>query len=568
MKFSDLSKYVDRLEKTSSRLKITEILSDVFKKSDINEIDRVTYLLLGRLKPRYDELVFNVAEKMMIQVISDAYGVDKEKVHKKYKQLGDLGDTAEHYAQKDAKKSDMSVSEVYERLVKVAEDEGEGSVERKVKGLSKLMTDLDSLSNRFVARIPVGKLRLGFSDKTILDALSWMETGDKSRSSQLEKAFFIVPDVGQITKSVKRNGISKTVEIIEPVVGVPLLPMLAARLKSPAEMMEKMKEVSVEPKYDGLRIQIHYKKGKFVKTYTRNLNETSWMFPELVDIGKQLVCDEVVLDVEAIGVDEKTKTLANFQQTMTRRRKHDISETLKNTGIRFYVFDILIKDGISLINKTYLERRQELAKTVKKGDLLQLVNYTITKDENIISSLMKKELSEGLEGVIVKRVDSKYVAGRTGWRWVKMKEPEEQAGKLADTIDCVVMGYSRGRGKRADFGIGHFLAGLLDGEKIKTITKVGTGLTDDQFRELNKRLKKIKSKEKPKRYDVHKDLVPDFWVEPELVVELAADEITKSPNHTAGYALRFPRLVKFRDDKEADQATTVTEIIQLIKLQK
>ncbi len=198
---------------------------------------------------------------------------------------------------------------------------------------------------------------------------------------------------------------------------------------------------------------------------------------------------------------------------------------------------------------------------------MQKVDYEITKDAKVIEKLMRKELSEGLEGIMVKRADSRYVAGRTGWRWVKMKEEESAHAKLADTIDCVVMGYSRGKGKRASFGVGQFLVGIRDRDKIKTVSKVGTGITDEEFGELNTRLSKLARKKKPKEYVVHKNLEPDFWVEPRLVVEIAADEITKSPNHSSGLALRFPRLIGFRDDKSKDQASTAKEIRSLMKLQ-
>jgi DNA ligase-1 len=220
-----------------------------------------------------------------------------------------------------------------------------------------------------------------------------------------------------------------------------------------------------------------------------------------------------------------------------------------------------------MLGKPYLERRKLLEKKVKDSKLLEVVNYEITKSPDRINALMHQELKEGMEGIMVKRTNSRYVAGRTGWRWVKMKEEESAKAKLADTIDCVVLGYTRGRGRRAGFGIGQFLAGVISAQKIQTITKVGTGLTDDQFRELKKRLGKFETKEKPKGYEVPKDLEPDYWVEPRLVVELAADEITKSPKHTSGYALRFPRLVKFRDDKAVSSATTVSEVKRLFKLQ-
>ena len=570
--------YLERLEKTSSRIEITKILSELFNKSTDEEIDKTAYLILGSLAPRYKGVVFNIAERMMLEAIAVAYGLEKKKTTELYKKIGDLGGVAAKLSLANPKSkitnSKLSVIDVYKKLLLIAKDEGEGSQERKIKDMAKLLSSLDPTSSKFVARIPVGKLRLGFSDKTILDALSWMKTGDKSKKKELEMAYNVLPDVGLLAKAVKTKGIKKAVKQVKPIAGVPVLPMLAQRLKSPTEMIKKMGEVAVEPKFDGLRIQIHFKRSGFngkkdykVKAYTRNLNENSWMFPELNNIGKYINSSEVILDTEAIGIDEERKSLANFQQTMTRRRKHHIEEIASKVAIKFYVFDLLLEDGKSLLEKTYLERRKRLGKKIKNGKLLEVVNYEITKNSDRINHLMRRELKEGLEGIIVKRANSRYVAGRTGWRWVKMKEEETSHAKLVDTIDCVVMGYTRGRGRRADFGIGQFLAGVTAGNKVKTITKVGTGLTDDQFRELKKRLGKFETEKKPGGYEVPKDLEPDFWVEPKLVVELAADEITKSPKHTSGYALRFPRLIEFRDDKTVSSATTVSEVKKLFKLQ-
>ena len=352
-----------------------------------------------------------------------------------------------------------------------------------------------------------------------------------------------------------------------------MLPMLAQRLKSPVDMIKKMKRVFVEPKFDGLRIQIHYRKkgfenGSLVKVFTRNLNENSWMFPELKKIGNFVKVDEAIFDSEAMGVNEELKTLANFQTTMTRRRKHDIEKIASKLAIKFYVFDMMYKDGKSLVGLPYEDRRKILSESITNGNLLQVVEYEITESSEKINELMRQELREGMEGIIVKRADSKYVAGRTGWRWVKMKEAENASAKLADTLDLIVMGYTRGKGKRAKFGIGQFLVGIREESgKFLTVTKIGTGLTDLQFEEMKRRLSKLQIQKKPKSYDVHKDLEPDYWVEPSLVVEIAADEITKSPKHTSGFALRFPRLIKFRDDKSPNEATTVAEVKKLYKLQ-
>ena len=294
------------------------------------------------------------------------------------------------------------------------------------------------------------------------------------------------------------------------------------------------------------------------------------MFSELKGIGKHVNAKELILDTEAVGMDPEMVKMANFQTTMQRRRKYDIEEKAKSIPLKFQVFDIIFRDGKSFMDRPYFERREILKKTILDDKLLIVDDAVVTDNPEIINREYREKIKAGLEGVIVKKYDTAYIPGRTGWRWVKMKEEEAASGKLADTIDCVVMGYSAGRGKRVSFGLGQFLVGVLDppaGGMIKTVTKVGTGLTDEQFRELKKRLSGLEVKDKPKEYaDVSKLLQPDFWVEPSLVVEIAADEITKSPNHSAGLALRFPRLVRFRDDKSPDQATTVAEVKKLYEM--
>ena len=580
MKFSELALFLEKLEKTPSRLSITEILSDLFKKSPSGEIDKITYLVLGQLAPAYEGIVFNMADKMVVRAISKAGGKENKDVVELYKKLGDLGEVAERLAKSEGSvvDSQLTVSGVYDILLEIANDSGEDSVGRKVEKLAKLFSSLDPLSVRFVARIPLGKLRLGFSEKTILDAISWMLKGDKSLKTKLERAYQVLPDVGSLVKRVKTEGIEKATKGVKPIIGAPVLPMLAQRIKSPKEMIEKMGQVAVEPKFDGLRLSLHLKRGKsgFIKAFTRNLNDNSWMFPELTQIRDCVNADEVILDCEAVGLDEETKQLANFQSTMTRRRKHEIGNTLKKVGITFFIFDILSLNGKNLMEKSYLERRKVLENTLKDGKNFKIVESEITLDPKRIDELYTKEVKAGYEGIIVKKADASYVPGRTGWRWVKMKQGETEESKLADTIDAVVMGYSMGKGKRSGFGVGQFLVGVVDptsrtlrgASKIKTTSKVGTGLTDEQFKQLNQKLKNLRTKEQPKEYEIHKNYTPDYWVEPSLVVEIAADEITKSPTHSAGLALRFPRLINFRDDKTPEQATTLRELEGLFRLQR
>ncbi|HSX48872.1 MAG TPA: ATP-dependent DNA ligase [Candidatus Saccharimonadales bacterium] len=558
MKFNKLAQYFEELEKTSSRLKITDILSDLLKNSDKDEIDKVVYLSLGILAPSFKGIVFNLADQMMMRAISEAYDTNIEKVKSLYKEKGDLGLVSFSLAKK--KETSSSVNEIFEKLMEAAKEGGEGSQERRVTKIAEILSSVDPLSAKFITRIPMGNLRLGFSDKTVIDALAIAKYGDKTKKGKIQKAYEVMPDIGAIAKEIPDHP--------KPVLGIPVYPMLAQRLNSPEEMVKKMGEVGIEPKFDGLRVQIHFERGGEFYAFTRNLHNISQMFPELKKLGEHISADDVILDSEGIGIDEKTKKILDFQSIMTRRRKHEIESFAKSIPANFYVFDILYKNGESLMDKSYLERRKILKETIKGGSLLKVDEEIITKDSKEIANFYTQKIKEGMEGIMVKKADSGYIPGRTGWRWVKMKQLEKAEGKLSDTVDCVVMGFTQGKGKRASFGLGQFLVGIKDGDEIKTVTKVGTGLTDVQFKELKIRLEKLKVKNMPKEYQVSKILTPDFWVKPSLVVEIAADDITKSPNHTASFALRFPRLVKFRDDKSVNEATTKKEIEKLYKLQK
>jgi DNA ligase-1 len=194
-----------------------------------------------------------------------------------------------------------------------------------------------------------------------------------------------------------------------------------------------------------------------------------------------------------------------------------------------------------------------------------LTEQAVARNSGEFNKFFNRVVNEGLEGLMAKKSDSIYQAGARNFNWVKFKVGMTK--ELSDTIDCVVMGYYKGLGKRNEFGIGAFLVGIPDREKILTVSKIGTGLTDLQWREMYKRIEKIKVSQKPKEYIVNKNLYPDVWCEPKLVVEIKADTITKSPIHTAGLALRFPRLKNFRDDKDINQATHKHELekIQLNK---
>lgn len=556
MLFKEFAIYLQKLEKTSSRLEITSILTDLFKKSSVDEIQNITYLSLGVLAPNYEGVLLNLAEKMVLRSISIAYETELDKVADLYKKLGDCGNVAEQLGTRQkALGTSLTVTGVYEKLLEIAKDNGEGSQERKIEKMADILKNLDPLSARFVARIPVGRLRLGFSEKTVIDALAGH---DKKIQSEIESAYNVRPDIGFIALKTK----SGELKSVSPKIGTPVVPMLAARLNSTSEMIKKMGEVSVEPKFDGLRIFIHFdRKAGITKIFTRNMNAIDInTFPELSVVGKYIKADEVILDTEAVGLDPEREGFLDFQKTIQRRRKHNIEKNATEIPLQFQVFDMLLCDGKNLMNTPYRIRREELGKRVVNGGLLRVDENTITKDSEVIKTLHEKYLKLGLEGVVVKKANAFYVSGRTGWNWVKMKEEEGREGRLSDTIDCVVMGYFSGKGKRTQFGLGKILVGIRDGDSIKTLTKIGTGLTEEMLVLIRKRLEKLSVKEKPKEYEAQKDLIPDTWVIPSLVIEVTADSISASTKHSLGLSLRFPRFIRIREDKGPNEATTLEEL--------
>lgn len=565
MLFRDFANYLERLEKISSRLEITKVLAELISELSVDEASVGIYLTQGLLGPIFNNREFSMAGKMVIRAISVAFDKDIVEVEKKYKELGDVGELVALLGNTKAV-GKMSVGNVYEYLKEIAYCEGTGSQDEKVRMTAELIGEMSSLEGKFVMRMVMGKLRLGFSEKTIFDALSQLESGNKSLRKELDRVYQLYPDSGEIVKTFKEGGV-KGLKNIKVKVGVPIVPALCQRLNTYEEIVKNMGEVAIEPKYDGTRVQIHFKRSlNIVKSYTRNLEESSDMFPELVKMSEYVKSEEIILDCEAVGYDPKTGRILNFQETITRKRKHGVTEAAESVPLRFFCFDVLYCNGESLLDMPYVERRKILRDQVNKNTVLVVDEFTKTSKATELESIHNGYLEAGYEGAVMKTWNGEYLPGRQGWNWVKIKEAEGTSGKLSDTFDLVVLGYYYGKGKRTNFGMGAFLAGLKKGDNWVSIAKIGTGLTDEEFKELRKRLDVLELKEKPMNCLVENILSPDVWVSPKVVVEIAADEVTKSPSHSGGLALRFPRLVRFRDDKGAEQATSWEELLVIGKV--
>ena len=571
MKFVDLAASLDQMEATSSRNELVRILADIYRNCSARELQPITYLIQGRLAPFFVPVEIGLGERSLMIAIAAAYGVPKEEVIKLNRQTGDLGVTAQDLAKASPSES-PSVVEVHERLNQIAAAGGAGSVQQKLDGFTGLLRDLDAISAKHLVRITLGKMRLGIGDPTVLDALSMAKKGDRSLRPILEGAYNRTSDLGQIAWTLWDSG-EAGLEALKVRAGHPLRPQLAERLPNPEAVIKKLGTVGVQPKYDGLRVQIH-KDADEVKIFSRNLESMTEMFPELVAAASGLDVDSVILDGEAIAYDAESEEYVPFQETTARRRKEGIQEMAARVPMRAFVFDAMFRNGSDLTPLPYERRFEMVEELLRESDTLLTAPLTKTDSAEVLTRDLLDNISRGLEGVVAKRLDSPYQAGARNFNWVKLKR--NTSGHLNDTIDVVLLGYYRGKGKRAEFGAGALLAGVYDSDKDEfvTISKLGTGLSDQGWREIHQRLASLEVAEKPPR--VNSTFVPDAWLQPAIVVEVLADEITPSPRHTAGmaadhpgFALRFPRIVSLRtEDKKAEDATSVREIREMFEQQR
>ncbi|MBI4037604.1 ATP-dependent DNA ligase [Candidatus Curtissbacteria bacterium] len=584
MKFSKLAEYYEKLEATSKRLELVDILSKLFKESDTSEIGKICYLIQGRVAPFFEPIELGMAESMVAQAVGRAYGHSKDEVIKHYRSKGNMGLTAQQLVLKshlrgvirknrDHFEGGLSVSAVFDELLKIAKFSGAGTVEQKVSTLANLLKKLDPVSVKHVVNIPLGTLRLGIGDPTVMDALSLAKTGGKKLRPVIEDAYNKTSDLGFVAEVFFKKG-QKGLSEIKLMVGKPVRPALAERMPNAEEVVKRMGDkFAAEPKFDGFRVQVH-KNGDKVEIFSRNLEDMTHSFPDLAEgVLGEVKAKTAIMEGEAIAYNPETEEFLPFQETTKRRRKYKIAETAKALPLVMFAFDILYLNGKDITEETEIVRRKLLEKVVPKGNAtIRIAEQRIISTAREISEFFNEAVSDGLEGLMIKKLDSPYKAGGRGFHWIKFKRAS--SGDLADTVDCVLLGVYAGKGKRTVFGVGGLLVGVYDekNDSFVTICRLGTGLTDEEFKQVHEIAQKLKVSHQPAR--VNSKIEPSYWVEPKVVLEVYADEITKSPIHTAGeadgvgFALRFPRLVKFREsEKRPEDSTTVSEIKKLYELQ-
>lgn len=598
MRFARVAACFDQLEEISSRNAMLSVLADLFREAAPEEVDKIIYLAQGRLLPAFERLEFGVGEALLRDAMATATQTPLDEVRRRFTAIGDYGSlAAELLAQRPA--GEVTVGEVYDALYAVATASGKGAQGHKKALIAGILAGCGPSEAKHVARILLGRLRLGIGDPTVMDGLSFARAGTKGDRQALERAYNLCSDLGLVARTYLACGVASLAEI-RVQVGKPVRPALCERVGSPEALVKRLGRCAVEPKIDGFRCQVHQAESGELRAYSRNLEDMSEMFPEIVEaLREQARGHSVIVEGEAVGFDPSTLEFHPFQVTVQRRRKYDIADMRGTLPLKLLAFDLLYLDGEDLTPLPYRERRRRLVDLLGRpidfaalgaaaGPVIQPNDARELEDALAVEAFLATAVERGQEGIVAKRLDASYQAGGRNFNWIKLKR--SYRGELKDTLDCVVVGYWYGKGHRAKLGIGTLLTAVYDRERdvFTTVTRLGTGFSEEEWVRLRGMLDEIREGQRPAR--VESLLVPDVWCLPRYVVEIHADEITRSPMHTTGrgrgqggsesprdgggatagaegilgYALRFPRVVGFlRTDREPEDATTVSEVIGL-----
>lgn len=581
MKFSQIADCYEKIDATTKRLEMTDYLVELLKLTSKDIIDKVVYLTQGKLYPDFIDIQTGIAEKLAIQAVAKATGKSEKETEENLVKTGDIGKTAQKFLAKKTqatlfKGTPLTVEKVYDTLDKMARASGTGSMDRKLSLLAGLLTDATPKEAKYIIRIVTGSLRLGIADMTVLDALAIAYGGGKEARDALERAYNISSDLGKVAKIVAKKGM-RDIEKIKVSLGKPIRPMLAERLGSPEEILEKLNgKCMAEFKYDGERVQAH-KQGEKVTLFSRRLENITNQYPDAVELFRKYVkAKSAIIEAECVAVDSDTGEMKPFQELMHRRRKYGIKEAMEEYPVSLFMFDALYVNGEDYTLKPYLARHRNLKQIIEENARAKTAESLIVDNAADMEKFFEKAVESGCEGLMCKSIakDSIYQAGARGWMWIKYKR--DYKSEMIDTVDLVVVGAFHGRGKRA----GTYGALLLatynhDKDTFETVTKCGTGFTDEDLKRLPKIMEKHKIPHKHPR--VQSMLEADVWFEPAVVIEVLGAEITLSPVHTcamdairkeSGLAIRFPRFTgNYRFEKSAEDATADKEMVKTYRNQ-
>ncbi len=583
MKYSVLVGVYERLEATTKRLEKTFMLSEFLKTAD--DLEKVMLLVQGKVFPNWDQRELGMAAKLLLKSISVATGAPAERVENVWKETGDLGTVALELTKKKSQATlfsqPLTVQKVFDNLRKLTEMEGAGTVDRKVQLVAELLTSAQPNEAKYIIRSILGELRVGLGEGTVRDAIVWAFFADKAGvkydktanelvlsdderknyevyTNVVQEAFDVANDFAEVALIAKEKG-EAGLQNVSLAPGKPVKVMLFQKAAGIADAFSIVgKPAAIEEKYDGFRLQMHKHKGR-IMLFTRRLEDATKQFPDVVkQVMANVQSPEFILDAEIVGVDANTRKYLPFQNISQRiKRKYDIEEMAKKFPVQVNIFDILFCDGRSLLKTPFVERRQVLKNIVTETAGLKLAQQIITDDEAVADQFYKSSLAAGNEGIMMKNLDSIYKPGSRVGFGVKVKP-------TMDTLEVVIVGADWGEGKRGQW-LSSFVIAVRDLEtnSFVEIGRVGTGIKEKveegvSFEQLTELLKPLIIEEKGK----------EVKVRPEIVIEVDYEEIQKSPTYSSGFALRFPRLVKLREDRVAQDSNTVDDVRVLAESQR
>ncbi len=540
-----------RIEGISGSLEITSIVAQFLKELDEEELGITTYFIMGKVFPVWAEAELGIGPNLLYSAISRTSSLPVKRVEELIKETGDVGLAAEKAILSGKNHmnffstEELSIRDVHTRFQKIASLTGKGSQDAKIKNLQYLFGAARPDESVYIARLSIEELRIGVGEGIVRDAIA---QAFNVTAELIERGYMLTNDFGLVAITAKNEGTSG-LEKLSVILGRPLKMMLAQVAGSIQEAVEEMGSVAVEWKFDGARVQIH-KDGDKIIIYSRKLENVTLSLPDVVTAVKSCVtAKNAILDGEVVAIGKDNRPMA-FQEILRRfRRKYEISATALEIPLYLNLFDVLYLNSESLIDMPLKHRREMLEKVCDKGIVAR---QAVTGDTSVVDSIYKDALAAGHEGVMLKNPGSFYMPGKRGKNWLKLKP-------IMETLDLVVIGGEWGEGRRANF-IGSYLLACRDpdSDRLLSIGRVATGITDGQLNELTNTFKELIISES----GIHIEF------EPKVVFEIAFEEIQKSPNYDSGYALRFPRLVNIRSDKSLEDADSIEKVEQLYIRQK
>jgi len=535
----------------SGRLDMTDVVADFLKQTDEYLLPTICRFLQGKIFPPWSEQELGIAEKLAVKCISTVSGKTEREIEDRIRETGDLGLAAGEILstkkQTTLYSRTLDVEDVEHSLIKLATLSGKGSQDKKIAYINELLSSAEGVEAKYIVRLILGELRLGVGDGIVRDAIV------KAFSvpvEEVERAYYLTSDLGEVARIVKASGERGLKEVaMKP--GQPIKVMLAQKKQSIREAVEDLGEAAYEIKYDGARVQIHKNKGE-VTLFTRRLENVTRQFPEIVAAATEnLKADAAIIEGEIVAIQMLGDRTPRPFQDLSRRikRKYNIPEIQKRIPAEINLFDVLYVNGESKLSTPYIERRKLLKAMVNETTTFRLAEQVVTKSKAKAEEFYNHALKMKHEGVMAKVLAAPYQPGsRVGFMY-KVKP-------IMETLDLVVVGATWGEGRRANW-LGSYLLAVYDpttGE-FQTIGRMATGISDQQLEEYTEFFKPSIIKEEGK----------ELTIRPNVVFEVAYEEIQKSPTYTSGYALRFPRLVRLRDDKGPQDADTPERVEEILK---